>query len=109
MVIIDQHVGFLGGLDICYGRMDNEKHLLSDEVEEGGVLYWDGADYANFRVSDIYTPRQYQNSAIDRRKVPRMPWHDIAVQISGESVIDLTRHFVQYWNFVNFQTQFDDR
>lgn len=24
-------------------------------------------------------------------------------------MIDLTRHFVQYWNFVNFQTQFNDR
>lgn len=22
---------------------------------------------------------------------------------------DLSRHFVQYWNFVNFQTKFDDR
>ena len=22
MVIIDQHVGFLGGLDLCYGRWD---------------------------------------------------------------------------------------
>lgn len=38
-----------------------------------------------------------------------MPWHDIAVQIRGDSVIDLTRHFVQYWNFVNFQTKFNDR
>lgn len=23
MVIIDQKIGFMGGLDICYGRMDN--------------------------------------------------------------------------------------
>jgi phosphatidylserine/phosphatidylglycerophosphate/cardiolipin synthase-like enzyme len=38
-----------------------------------------------------------------------MPWHDIAVQIRGESVIDMSRHFVQYWNFVNYQTRFDDR
>lgn len=32
-----------------------------------------------------------------------MPWHDIAVKIKGLSVLDLTRHFVQYWNYVNFQ------
>ena len=108
MVIIDQQIGFLGGLDLCYGRMDNQKHFLSYRAE-GEVQYWSGADYANFRISDIYTPRQYQTSMIDSRKVPRMPWHDIAVKISGESVIDLTRHFVQYWNFVNFQTQFNDR
>jgi phospholipase D1/2 len=108
MVIIDQRIGFLGGLDLCYGRMDNSKHLLTDKSEDT-AKYWEGADYVNFRVSDIYTPRHYRLSMIDTRTVPRMPWHDIAVQIRGESVIDLTRHFVQYWNFVNFQTRFDDR
>lgn len=38
-----------------------------------------------------------------------MPWHDICVKIEGGSVHDLTRHFIQYWNFVNFQTKLDDR
>jgi phosphatidylserine/phosphatidylglycerophosphate/cardiolipin synthase-like enzyme len=38
-----------------------------------------------------------------------MPWHDITVQIKGGSVHDLTRHFIQYWNFVNFQTRFNER
>jgi phosphatidylserine/phosphatidylglycerophosphate/cardiolipin synthase-like enzyme len=38
-----------------------------------------------------------------------MPWHDITVQIKGSSVHDLTRHFIQYWNFVNFQTRFNER
>lgn len=28
-----------------------------------------------------------------------MPWHDIAIQIRGPAVIDLQRHFVQYWYF----------
>lgn len=46
---------------------------------------------------------------IDRHRIPRMPWHDIGVKIIGDSVIDLTRHFVQYWNFVNFQTKLSDR
>ena len=38
-----------------------------------------------------------------------MPWHDVAVVIYGESASDLARHFIQYWNFVNFQTKLDDR
>lgn len=38
-----------------------------------------------------------------------MPWHDVAVRISGESVIDLSRHFVQFWNYVNFQLNMDER
>lgn len=28
-----------------------------------------------------------------------MPWHDIAMQVQGEPVKDMTRHFIQYWNF----------
>ena len=28
-----------------------------------------------------------------------MPWHDIALQVKGAIVIDLQRHFVQYWYF----------
>lgn len=33
----------------------------------------------------------------------------MAVRISGESVIDLSRHFVQFWNYVNFQLNMDER
>ena len=29
----------------------------------------------------------------------RMPWHDIAIQYRGDIVLDLLRHFVQYWYF----------
>jgi len=29
-----------------------------------------------------------------------MPWHDVALQMRGDSVVDLLRHFVQYWEFV---------
>lgn len=30
-----------------------------------------------------------------------MPWHDIGLQLRGDSVIDLAKHFVQYWYFVD--------
>ena len=30
LVIIDQKIAFMGGLDIGYGRMDNNKHALED-------------------------------------------------------------------------------
>jgi len=29
-----------------------------------------------------------------------MPWHDICLRILGESVIDISRHFISYWSFV---------
>lgn len=30
IVIVDQEYGFLGGLDLCYGRYDTQEHLLDD-------------------------------------------------------------------------------
>ena len=32
-----------------------------------------------------------------------MPWHDIALQVRGDAVLDLARHFIQYWYFVDSQ------
>lgn len=58
-VIIDQHIGFMGGLDICFGRMDNKDHLLFDfhlqqtQHEEEVLEYWPGIDYANSRIRDF--------------------------------------------------------
>ena len=42
----------MGGLDICYGRWDTPQHRLTDP----GML-WDGCDYNNYRLKDIYKPR----------------------------------------------------
>lgn len=55
MVIIDQEIGFMGGLDICYGRWDYKDHLIADP---GGL--WDGADYNNARIRDVAQPRLYK-------------------------------------------------
>ena len=41
-------------------------------------------------------------------KEPKMPWHDVAIQIRGHSVQDVARHFTSYWNFVNFQIRIDN-
>jgi phospholipase D1/2 len=30
MVLIDQKIGFMGGLDLCFGRWDTNEHLLFD-------------------------------------------------------------------------------
>ena len=103
IVVVDQKCGFLGGLDLCYGRWDTQKHHLSNHRN-----CWKGADYCNMRISDIYKPRNFLSSNIERGE-PRMPWHDIGIQIRGASVLDLVRHFIQYWNFVNFQTKFNER
>lgn len=60
-------------------------------------------------MTDIYNPKDFRTCSIDRKTVPRMPWHDIAVRLTGDSVQDLSRHFIQYWNHVNFQLSMGDR
>lgn len=97
MVIIDQKIGFMGGLDICYGRWDTPDHLL---VDPGQV--WDGCEYNNYRLKDIYEPRNYKESNLNTNFQVRMPWHDIAIQYQGDIVLDLLRHFVQYWYYVKW-------
>ena len=105
MVVIDQKIGFLGGLDIGYGRFDTQKHFLTDINGE----FWPGVDYCNYRTTDILNPQKYNESSINRNKQPRMPWHDIGVRLMGGAVQDLARHFIQYWNYVNLQEDMDDR
>ena len=105
MIVIDQRIAFMGGLDLGYGRYDNNKHLLTDPKAE----IWFGADYCNYRTSDILEPQKYASCSIERKHTPRMPWHDIGVKLAGGSVQDLARHFIQYWNYVNLQDNMDDR
>lgn len=38
-----------------------------------------------------------------------MPWHDISCFVEGEAVWDLSRHFIQYWNYASFQIEVNDR
>lgn len=47
---------------------------------------------------------QYTNDAIPRY-LPRLPWHDIAVEVLGPCVKDISSHFLDYWNFVSFQSK----
>lgn len=38
-----------------------------------------------------------------------MPWHDIAMRVIGEPVIDMSRHFIQYWNHVVVDIQYGQK
>jgi phospholipase D1/2 len=45
IVIVDNQVCYLGGLDLCFGRYDNSAHKLSDVPP----VIWPGKDYYNPR------------------------------------------------------------
>ncbi len=79
LLIIDQEVAFLGGLDLCFGRMDNGEHRLCDLPNEKGEVMFPGQDYNNVRLADFRDVNKKELCLIDRNVQPRMPWHDVAV------------------------------
>lgn len=104
-------VAFVGGIDLCFGRWDTPEHSLVDDKPTGfeevsnredpdTFQLWPGKDYSNPRVQDFYGLDKPYEEMYDRTKVPRMPWHDIHMQLVGQPARDLTRHFVQRWNYL---------
>ncbi|KAF2020230.1 phospholipase D [Aaosphaeria arxii CBS 175.79] len=109
--IVDHTIAFCGGVDLCFGRWDTPQHAVVDDKLTGFELddtpkdadhcqLWPGKDYSNPRVQDFYSLDKPYEEMYDRSKVPRMPWHDIGMQIVGQPARDLTRHFVQRWNYL---------
>jgi phospholipase D1/2 len=109
--IVDHTVAFVGGIDLCFGRWDTPQHLVSDDKPTGfepsdepkdadHCQLWPGKDYSNPRVQDFYALSEPYAEMYDRSKIPRMPWHDVSMQVVGQPARDLTRHFVQRWNYI---------
>ncbi|KAI3632485.1 hypothetical protein MIR68_009591 [Amoeboaphelidium protococcarum] len=110
MCIVDENVAFLGGLDLCMGRFDDRSHCVGDFIssdDNGGdgsqFPIWPGQDYSNPRVKDFVDVHNYDMLLVDKKECARMPWHDVACSLSGQSAKDVARHFVQRWNFIKFQ------
>ena len=56
IVVIDQTVAFLGGLDLCYGRYDTNKH----PVDKSDPTMYPGIDYNNVRIKDFIEVKNYR-------------------------------------------------
>ncbi|OUM54652.1 hypothetical protein BVG19_g4069 [[Candida] boidinii] len=117
LLIVDHKVCFLGGIDLCYGRYDTPDHVLTDDYEQpfdsrvrvddnkkgtGHQAYqiFPGKDYSNPRVKDFIDLDEPFKDMYDRSIVPRMPWHDVHMVTCGQVARDLSRHFVQRWNYL---------
>ena len=111
LCIIDHTLAFVGGIDLCFGRWDTPQHLLTDDkptgFETAGMpkdadhcQLWPGKDYSNPRIQDFYDLDKPYEEMYDRNIIPRMPWHDISMHVVGQPARDLTRHFVQRWNYI---------
>ena len=109
--IVDHTVAFVGGIDLCFGRWDTPQHTLIDDKATGfeqtdepkdadHCQLWPGKDYSNPRIQDFYALNKPYEEMYNRQEVARMPWHDISMQVVGQPARDLTRHFVQRWNYI---------
>ncbi|KAL2264947.1 hypothetical protein VTJ83DRAFT_7457 [Remersonia thermophila] len=111
MCIVDHDIAFLGGIDLCFGRWDTPKHPVVDDKPTGfepqdnpkdaeHCQLFPGKDYSNPRVLDFFKLHEPYEEMYNRSLTPRMPWHDVAMQVVGQPARDLTRYFVQRWNYV---------
>ncbi|KAK9471730.1 uncharacterized protein V1510DRAFT_396593 [Dipodascopsis tothii] len=111
IVVVDHAIAFVGGLDLCYGRWDTPQHVLADDKPMGfeqtaavdfgeQTQLWVGKDYSNARIQDFYELDRPYDDMYDRTAVPRMPWHDVHMQVLGQPARDLSRHFTQRWNYL---------
>ena len=101
LCLVDGHVAFMGGLDLCYGRWDTNQHAIAD-VHPGDLdrIVFPGQDYNNARIMDFQDVAHWQNNKLDRTKNSRMGWTDVSLCLTGPVVQDLRTHFVQRWNFI---------
>ena len=99
LVIIDQQIAFVGGLDLCWGRYDTHKHPIVEEENEKKNYFYPGTDYMSERTCDMHDVDKFNVEQIDRNKYPRIGWHDIHTMVEGPIVSDIMRHFVERWNF----------
>ncbi|GEM08475.1 phospholipase D [Rhodotorula toruloides] len=102
MCVIDETIGFMGGLDLCFGRWDSPGHVLVDDgpnpIRDGRAVHgldtetaarhqiWPGKDYSNQRVLDFHALSKPFEDMYDRGKVPRQPCWNYLLRIKNHSV-----------------------
>ena len=105
LVIIDQQIGYVGGLDLCWGRYDYHEHPIYEGPNSEKKYYFPFIDYSNARICDFTNVQDYLVESVSRENNLRMPWHDVHTRLIGPIVGDIARHFVERWN----HTRFDER
>lgn len=100
-MLIDRRVGFMGGIDLCYGRYDLNTHPIADmHPEFPEAIVFNGQEYNNARVKDFDNIENPKVDSLDRTKTPRMGWHDVSYQVLGPVCVSMERHFVERWEFL---------
>ncbi|KAJ7234779.1 hypothetical protein O6H91_10G068700 [Diphasiastrum complanatum] len=75
-------VSFVGGIDLCDGRYDNQEHSLFRTLDS---VHRDDFHQPNFEGSSL------------QKGGPREPWHDIHSRLEGPAAWDVLHNFEQRW------------
>ncbi|KAL5206250.1 hypothetical protein ABZP36_034459 [Zizania latifolia] len=75
-------VSFIGGIDLCDGRYDDENHTLFRGLD---TTYRHDFLQNNFKHATL------------RRGGPREPWHDVHSRLEGRAAWDVLANFEQRW------------
>lgn len=75
-------VSFVGGIDLCDGRYDNQSHSLFRTLE---TVHKDDFHQSNFEGASL------------EQGGPREPWHDVHSRIEGPAAWDVHFNFEQRW------------
>ena len=106
LVVIDQRIGYVGGIDLCWGRFDVNEHPLYEGWDVNGMYMFPGIDYSNGRECDFDNVEEYLKESVNRKEGKvRMPWHDVHLRLEGPVVADIARHFVERWNYAKFDSK----
>ena len=105
LVVIDQQIGYVGGLDLCWGRYDFHEHPIIEMPNPEKKYYFPFIDYSNARICDFDNVDNYLKESVSRAENIRMPWHDVHTRLIGPVVGDIARHFVERWNHDNFENR----
>ncbi|KAG6399261.1 hypothetical protein SASPL_140737 [Salvia splendens] len=73
-------VSFVGGLDLCKGRYDNQKHSIFNTLQ---TVHKDDFHQPNFAGATAGCPRE--------------PWHDLHCKIDGPAAYDVLTNFQERW------------
>ena len=109
-VVVDGGVGFIGGIDLSYGRWDtaefdvvvDPRQRLINEMYSPGMAKLRPPSLSETKIigeHDCAAP--YGGKLIEEGCQPRMPWQDVHIQIEGPSVVDIHRNFVRRWNLMS--------
>lgn len=101
LCLIDRRKAFMGGIDLCFGRWDLNYHPIADlHPDNLDAEVFNGQEYNNVRIQDFNDIDRPFEDGVDRAEIPRMGWHDVALQINGPACVSLERHFIERWEFL---------